>query len=148
MVLMDFRSFSHLLNYFLESKNMHFWSFWPKSMDYSPWFWWILGHFTPFKLFSWIQKTCIFASFLPIFGVLFHSFIFWSCYYEIISQCLAFVYCFSCTIIYYLDLILIWWKKGLIIIKITYTSSVKFCDNYPVLTVMRKMVTIYVDVFH
>ena len=64
MVLMDFGSFSHLLEkyelFIKLSKTVIFGHFWAKSMGYSPWFWWILGVFHTFwknmKFFQSISK--------------------------------------------------------------------------------------------
>ena len=46
MVLMDFGCFSHLLENLIFQKFFKMGHFWAKSMDYSPWFWWILGPFS------------------------------------------------------------------------------------------------------
>ena len=71
MVLIDFGSFSHLLEkyelFIKLSKTVIFGHFWAKSMGYSPWFWSILGHFHTFwknMNYLWkLSKTVIFGHF-------------------------------------------------------------------------------------
>ena len=64
-----FTPFGKIMNYLSNfQKQFIFGHFWAKSMGYSPWFWWILGHFHTFwknnELFIKLSKT---SSFLAIF---------------------------------------------------------------------------------
>jgi hypothetical protein len=64
MLLIDFASFSHLLNYvllfLLVQKTYILGNFCSKSMDYSPWVWSILSHFHTLYifLFFWTLACC------------------------------------------------------------------------------------------
>ena len=61
-----FTPFGKIWNNLKSFQKCHFWSFWAKSMGYSPWFWWILGVFHTFwKNMNYLSKAFKNSHFWP-----------------------------------------------------------------------------------